>query len=94
MADSDELKPGMDVDEDLSSAMGTETLADRDLTPPGFDNPRRARTEGSQIKTFQHSRYLKVARSAPLRKGVKISKIWNHGTEYRALDNSAGRRLV
>ena len=52
MTDSDELYTGMDVDDDLSSAMGTETLADRDLMPPGFDNPRRARTEGSQIETF------------------------------------------
>lgn len=94
MTNSDELYTGMDVDDDLSSAMGTETLADRDLMPPGFDNPRRARTESPQIETFQYSRYLKVERSATLRKGVKISKIWKHGTEYRTLDNSAGRRLV
>ena len=39
MTDSDELYTGMDVDDDLSSAMGTETLADRDLMPLGFDNP-------------------------------------------------------
>ena len=36
MADSGELYTGMEVDEDLSSAMGTETLADRDLIPSGF----------------------------------------------------------
>jgi hypothetical protein len=77
-----------------SDELYTETLADRDLMPPGFDNPRKAGTEGSQIETFQYSRYLKVGRSAALRKGAKISKFWNHGTEYRALDNSAGRRLV
>jgi hypothetical protein len=88
MTDSDELYTGMDVDDDLTSAMGTETLADRDLVPPGFENTPRARTEGSQIETFQHRRYLKVERSASLRKDAKISKIWNHGTEYRALDTT------
>jgi hypothetical protein len=33
-------------------------------------------------------RYLKVECSATLRKGAKVSKIWSHGTEYRALDTS------
>jgi len=36
MADSDELYTGTEVDDDLSSAIGTETLADRDLIPPGL----------------------------------------------------------
>ena len=38
MADSGELYTGIEVDDDLSSAIGTETLADRDLIPPDFDN--------------------------------------------------------
>jgi hypothetical protein len=33
MVDSDELYTGMDVDDDLSSVIGTKTLADRDLVP-------------------------------------------------------------
>jgi hypothetical protein len=32
--------------------MGTETLADRDLIPPGSDNAPRARTEGLPIEIF------------------------------------------
>jgi len=88
MTDAGELYTGMEVDDDLSSAMGTETLADRDLIPPGFDNALRARTEGLPIEIFDNRRYLKVERSATLRKGAKRSKIWNHGTEYRALDTT------
>jgi hypothetical protein len=42
MTDSGELYTGMKVDDDLSSATGTETLADRDLIPSGFDNAPRA----------------------------------------------------
>jgi hypothetical protein len=88
MADSDELYTGVNVDDDLTSAIGTETLADRDLVPPGFENTPRARIEGLQIETFQHRRYLKIERSASLRKGAKILKIWNHGTENMALDTT------
>ena len=69
----------METDDDLSSAMGTETLADRDLVPPGFDNAPRAQTEGLPIEIFDNRRYLKVERSATLRKGAKFSKIWSHG---------------
>ena len=50
MADSDQLYTGMEVDDDLSSAMGIETLADRDLGSPGFDNAARGRTEGLEIE--------------------------------------------
>jgi hypothetical protein len=88
MTDSSELYTGMEIDDDISSAIGTETLADRDLITPGFDNAPRARTEGLPIEIFDNRRYLKLERSATLRKGAKLSKIWNHGTEYRALDTT------
>jgi hypothetical protein len=88
MTDSDELYTGIDVDDNLSSAIGTETLADRDLVPPGFDNTSRARTKDLQIETFQRRRYLKVERNATLRKNAKVSKIWNHRTEYKTLDTT------
>ena len=42
MTDSDELYAGMEIDDDLGSAIGIETLADQDLVPPGFDNTLRA----------------------------------------------------
>jgi hypothetical protein len=38
MTDSDDLNTGMDVDDDLSTALGTETLADRDMVPAAFGN--------------------------------------------------------
>jgi hypothetical protein len=81
MTDSGKLYSGMETDDDLSSAVGLETLADRDLVPPGFDNTPRARTEGLPIEIFDNRRYLKVERSATLRKGAKFSKIWSHGIE-------------
>ena len=41
MVDSDDLYGPMEVDDDLSTALGTETPADRDMVPPGFDNTPR-----------------------------------------------------
>jgi hypothetical protein len=38
MVDSDDLYGPMEVDDDLSTALGAETLADRNMVPPGFDN--------------------------------------------------------
>jgi hypothetical protein len=73
MTDSGELYTRMEIDDDLSSAMGTETFADRDLIPPGFDNTPRARIKGLPTEIFDNRRYLKVERSATLRKGAKLS---------------------
>ena len=50
MADSGELYTGMETDDDLSSAMGIETLADRDLIPSGFNNASRTRMEGLLVE--------------------------------------------
>jgi hypothetical protein len=41
MVDSDDLYGPMEVDDDLSTALGTKTLADRDMVPPGFDKQPR-----------------------------------------------------
>jgi len=38
MVDLDDLYGPMEVGDDLSTALGTETLVDRDMVPPGFDN--------------------------------------------------------
>jgi hypothetical protein len=39
----DAIDFGFDEDDDLSSALGTETLAAKDIVPKGFDNTPRAR---------------------------------------------------
>jgi hypothetical protein len=39
MTDSDDLYAGMDVDDDLSTALRTETFADRDMIPAGLKIP-------------------------------------------------------
>jgi hypothetical protein len=66
---------GMDVDDDLGSAMDTETLADRDLMPPGFDNPVEPEQKAPKSRPSNTADTLKAERSAALRKGAKISKI-------------------
>ena len=86
MVDSDDLYGSMEVDDDLSTALGTETLADRDMVPPSFDNTPGSSANTLPIEIFERRRFLKVERSATMRSGQKVSKIWEHGIEYRALD--------
>jgi hypothetical protein len=74
----------LDEEDDLSTALGTESLAAKDMVPEGFDNTPRTRRAPEQL--IQGRRYLKVDQSANTRKNSKISKIWQHGSELRALD--------
>ena len=76
----------MEVNNDLSNALGIDTLADRDMMPPGFDNTPGSSADTLPIEIFEHWRFLRVERSAILRSGQKVSKIWDHGIEYGALD--------
>ena len=73
MTDSCELYTGMEIEDDLSSAMDAEALADRDLILPDFDNAPRAQIGGLPIEIFDSRRYLKMERSATLRKGAKLA---------------------
>ena len=85
MVDSGDLYGPMEVDDDLSTALGTETLADRDMVPPGFDNTTGSSADTLPIEIFECQRFLRVDRSATLRSGQKVSKIWDYGIEYRGL---------
>jgi hypothetical protein len=62
MVDSDNLYGSMDVGDDLSTALGTETLADRDMVPADYSNNAMATqsSEALAIKTFEGRRFLKV----------------------------------
>jgi len=74
MAESEDLYSGMEVDNDsstMSIAMGTEPLDERNLEPPGFDNSRNPASEELAIEVFDGRKYLKVERSANLRKGAR-----------------------
>ena len=55
MIDSNDLYGLMEVGDDLSTAMGTETLADRDMVSPSAD--------ALPIEVFEHRRFLRVERS-------------------------------
>jgi hypothetical protein len=45
----DAMDFGFDENDDLSSALGTETLAARDMVSKGFDNTSRARVTTEQL---------------------------------------------
>jgi hypothetical protein len=63
MIDSDDLYGPMEVGSDLSTALGTETLADRDLVSPSFDYTPGSSADTLRIKIFEHRRLLRVERS-------------------------------
>jgi hypothetical protein len=63
-------------DDDLSTAFGTETLAEKDMIPEGFANTPSSRSE-MPVDVIGDGRYLRVDQSANIRAGSVISKIWN-----------------
>jgi hypothetical protein len=80
MVGSDDLYGPMEVDDDLGTALATETLADRDMvTPLASTTPPGSSADNLPIEIFEHRRFLRVERSATLRSGQKVSKIWDHG---------------
>jgi hypothetical protein len=60
MVDSDDLYGPMEVDDDLSTALGAETLADRNMVPPGFDNTPGSSADTLPIDIFEHRRFLRA----------------------------------
>jgi hypothetical protein len=65
----------MEVDDGFSIALGTETLADRDILPLSFDNTPGSSADNLPIKIFEYRRFLRVERSVALRSEQKIFKI-------------------
>jgi hypothetical protein len=61
--DSDDLNGPMEVVADLSTALGTETLADRDMVSPSFDYTPGSLADTLPIEIFEHRRFLRVERS-------------------------------
>jgi hypothetical protein len=70
-------------EDDLSTVLGTETLAERDMVPKGFQD----RPNSMTVEVINRAKYMKVDQSANLRAGSVSSKIWLHGNEYRSLDD-------
>jgi hypothetical protein len=75
-----------DSDDDLSTALGPETLAERDMVPEGFNNTPRP-SPSVPVEIWMNRRFLRVDQSANLHAGSVTSKIWDHGFKYRSLDN-------
>ena len=63
MIDSDDLNGPMEVVTDLSTALGTEILADRDMMSPSFDYTPGSSADTLPIEIFEHRRFLRVERS-------------------------------
>ena len=63
MIDSDDLYGPMEVGDNLSTALGTETLGDRDMVPPSFDYTPGSSADTLPIEIFEHRRFLSVERS-------------------------------
>ena len=68
--------------DDLSSAMGTETLLAHDLVPEGLPASSKEPAE-QQIRHIGGVRYLVVEQTANRRQGSKVSKIWLYGADLR-----------
>jgi hypothetical protein len=78
MIDSDDLYGPMEVGDVLSTALGTETLADRDMVPPSFDCTPGSSADTLAIEIFEHRRFLRVER--------RIKKLITPGENTRADD--------
>ena len=84
LAAMDEIDFDFNEEDNLSSALDTETLTARDMIPEGFDNTPRARASTEQL--IRGRKYLVINQTANMRQNSKVSKIWQHGKELRALN--------
>jgi hypothetical protein len=77
MASIDGISYDFSIDDDrddLSTSLGTETLAARDMIPDEF---KAASAPGEQ--SIGGKRFLVVEQSANQRTGSKVFKVWNYG---------------
>jgi hypothetical protein len=63
MIASDDSYGPMEVGDDLSTALGTKTLGDRDTVPPSFDCTPGSSAYTPPIEIFEHRRFLSVEHS-------------------------------
>jgi hypothetical protein len=57
MADSDYLYARMNADDDLSTALGTDTFADRDMVPAEFENTATSWSKSADtlpVEVYEH----------------------------------------
>ena len=73
------------LDDDLSRAMGTETLLAHNLMPKGL--PASSKDPAEQQIRHIVVRYLVVDQTANRRLGSKISKIWLQYRSIRVLES-------
>jgi hypothetical protein len=62
MVDSDDFYGPMEVGDDFSTALGTETLADRGMGPLASATPWVPRRTPLPIEIFEHRRFLRLDR--------------------------------
>ena len=64
MIDSDDLNGPTEIVTDLNTALGAETLADRDMVSPSVDYTPGSSVDTLPIEIFEHRRFLRVEHSA------------------------------
>ena len=73
------------LDDDLSSAMGTEILLAHDLVPEGLPASRKAC--GVADTPYWRGKIPGSRQTANRRQGSKISKIWLHNRSMRVVES-------
>src|SRR3954454_18958418 len=72
----------VDEENDLSTVRGSGTRIASEIARDGSSNTHKLPT-----RTINGKKYLEVDQSANRRAGSKISPIWQHGLELRAMDS-------
>jgi hypothetical protein len=67
-----------DAMSDLSTTMGTETLAANAMVPESFEN-RPHPPQEMRVEVINHRRFIRVDHTANQRYNSRISAIWDHG---------------
>ena|SRR5207248_6254345 len=91
MVHSGDLYGPMEVGDDLGTTLGTETLADKEMVTPSFDNTPGSSVDTLPAEIFEHRRSLRVERRATLRSRQKRLK---SGTMGPNTERSTHRNLA
>jgi hypothetical protein len=78
MMGSDDLYGLMEVGDDLSTALSTETLADRDMMSPSFDYTPGSSAYALPIEIFEHRKFLRAYSMVLINEAVCIDELYTH----------------
>jgi hypothetical protein len=85
----DAMDFGFDEEDDLSSALGTETLAARDMVPEGFDNTPRAHVPTKYYPIRKVVYYQAIHRQAGTGRPRALAWAWQASLPVASAGDSA-----